>query len=71
MEVRIIKDFYGRKLGTIETDPQGTEVAKDFYGRVLGRYNKALDVTTDFYGRRISKGNVVASFIFNKGNMPN
>ena len=70
MDVQIIKDFYGRKLGSIETDTQGNAIAKDFYGRILARYNKAQDVTTDFYGRRIAKGNILASFLYNKGNLP-
>lgn len=66
METQVIRDFYGKVIGTIERDNQGNEIAKDFYGRMLGRYDKAANVTRDFYGRQVARGNVVVSFIFNK-----
>lgn len=57
----IIRDFYGRRLGTIETDSvTGNKIARDFYGRIRGRYSKSSDVTRDFYGRIIAHGDHIS-----------
>lgn len=60
-----IKDFYGRLVGSIETDTQGNQKAYDFYGKYLGKYDKRLNKTFDFYGRIISSGNILQSLIWN------
>lgn len=52
----VVRDFYGRILGTITTDNIGNKVVRDFYGRILGRYDKKQNVTRDFYGRIVAKG---------------
>lgn len=62
----VIRDFYGRILGTITTDKSGNKVARDFYGRIVGRYDKVVNVTRDFYGRIVGKGDRVAYLIPNK-----
>lgn len=59
-----IKDFYGRIVGSIETDGQGNKKAKDFYGRILGSYDKKLNLTKDFYGRILGTGDFVVSLIW-------
>ena len=59
----VIRDFYGRTLGTITTDANGNKVARDFYGRILGRYDKKANLTRDFYGRIVSKGDRTAALI--------
>ncbi len=51
-----IKDFYGKIIGSIETDDQGNKTVRDFYGKILGRYNTKQNVTKDFYGRTVAKG---------------
>lgn len=62
MAKQLIKDFYGRVIGSIEE--QGTkQIARDFYGRILGTYNKADDFTRDFYGRIIMRGNGLMGLI--------
>ena len=59
---QLIKDFYGRILGSIET--QGTkQIARDFYGRILGTYNSTDDFTRDFYGRMLMRGNGLMGLI--------
>lgn len=63
--IEVIRDFYGRILGKIETLPNGDKIAKDFYGRIVGKYIKSLNVTRDFYGRIIAKGDSVVSTIYN------
>lgn len=60
----IIKDFYGRAIGTIITKPNGDKVIKDFYGRVKGTYIKRSNYTKDFYGRVVGKGDLLASLLY-------
>lgn len=56
MNEEIIRDFYGRIIGYIQTQPNGDKIVRDFYRRILGRYNKATNTTRDFYGRIIARG---------------
>lgn len=63
IDKQIIRDFYGRVLGTITTDSQGNKIARDFYGRVVGRYDKHANVTRDFYGRTIARGDQISATI--------
>lgn len=58
-----IKDFYGKILGFVETQPNGNKTATDFYGRIVGFYKKDQDITTDFYGRIIARGDCVVGLI--------
>lgn len=60
---QVIKDFYGRTLGTITTDAIGNKVVRDFYGKILGKYDKKQDVTRDFYGRVVAKGDYTSALI--------
>lgn len=62
--VSIIKDFYGRIIGKLETLPNGDIIAKDFFGKILGRYDAKTNTTKDFYGRIIASGNIAASLIW-------
>lgn len=59
----VIRDFYGRILGTITTDNNGNKVVRDFYGKILGKYDKKSNVTRDFYGRIVAKGDRSNSLI--------
>lgn len=63
IDKQIIRDFYGRVIGTITTDSQGNKIARDFYGRVVGRYDKHANVTRDFYGRTIARGDQISATI--------
>lgn len=63
-----ITDFYGRILGTIETEKNGNKIARDFYGRYLGKYDKQLNRTEDFYGKILSSGDTLSSLIINNAN---
>ena len=44
--------------------PNGDKIAYNFQKRILGYYRAKYDHTTDFGGRIVSKGNTVASFIY-------
>lgn len=63
MTKEYIRDFYGRILGSIETDNNGNKKARDFYGKILGTYNKKDNTTRDFYGKIIARGDQSASLI--------
>lgn len=58
-----ITDFYGRCIGTTETDGSCNKTVKDFYGRVLGHYERSDNVTKDFYGRVLYHGDMAASLL--------
>lgn len=64
----IIRDFYGRIIGTIEQDYAGKYIARDFYGRIVGTYDPKLNVTRDFYGQIIGQGNLLSATIYNANN---
>ena len=59
----VIRDFYGRILGSITTDNNGNKVVRDFYGRIKGKYDKKANVTRDFYGKIVARGDQSASLI--------
>lgn len=59
----VIRDFYGRILGTITTDSTGNKVVRDFYGRIKGKYDKKANVTRDFYGKVIAKGDQSSALV--------
>lgn len=66
MATEYIREFSGKILGTIETQPNGDQIARGFPSqKILGYYRKAYDHTTDFFGRIIAKGNAVSSLIYN------
>ena len=58
-----ICDFYGRCLGTIETEGNGNKTVKDFYGKILGYYDKNQNVTKDFYGRILYRGDMASALL--------
>lgn len=62
----VIRDFYGKILGTVTTDSAGNKTVRDFYGRILGKYDKKTDVTRDFYGRVIARGDQSSALVFRK-----
>lgn len=63
MDKQLIKDFYGKIIGSIE-DRGDIQIAKDFYGKVLGTYYKSSNLTKDFYGKIIGRGNLLSGLIF-------
>ncbi|WP_300924593.1 hypothetical protein [uncultured Clostridium sp.] len=55
-KVQVIKNFFGKIIGYIETDSQGNKTIKDFYKRIKGYYDAKQDVTKNFYKQIIAKG---------------
>ena len=74
MAKRNITDFYGRIIGSLETNEDrnpevnGDITARDFYGKILGYYRKKRNVTTDFYGRIIGNGDLTSGLIWEAHN---
>lgn len=62
----IIRDFYGKKLGTVITDEKGNKEVRNFYGKIVSRYDSKQDVTRDFYGKIVSKGDTSISLLYQK-----
>lgn len=60
----IIKDFYNRVIGRIETKANGDKIGKDFYNRIVGYYEKSSNLTKDFYRRVVSKGDTLVALIY-------
>jgi len=66
---QVIKDFYNRIIGYIETDSvTGDKVGRDFYRRIVGYYDKKTDTTRDFYRRIVSKGDILSALIYAENN---
>ena len=63
MARQVVKDFYGRIIGSIEDYPDRA-VAKDFYGKILGYYDKKQGVTKDWYGRIIGTGDATSKLVW-------
>lgn len=69
IDTHIVKDFYGRIIGYIETDSiTGNKVGKDFYKRIVGYYEKKANVTKDFYRRIVARGDALSSLIVEANN---
>lgn len=64
MEKEFIRDFYGKIIGSIETDNVGNKTVRNFYGKILGYYDKAANVTRDFYKKIIARGDQASSLIY-------
>ncbi len=63
MDTTIIRDFYGRIIGKIETDSNGNKTIRNFYGVILGRYDARTNTTRDFYGRVVANGDASTMLI--------
>ena len=62
MAKQLIKDFYGRVIGSID-DRGDKQIGKDFYGKVVGTYYPSSNLTKDFYGKIVGKGNLLSGLI--------
>ena len=66
MDKEVIRDFYGKILGTIETDTKGNKTVRNFHGKILGYYDKANNVTRDFYKKIIARGDQASGLIYSQ-----
>lgn len=62
-DVEIVRNYYGKIIGRIETDSQGNKTVRNFYGKLLGKYNKKSNITRDLYGRIVSRGDASAMLL--------
>jgi YD repeat-containing protein len=63
MARHVLRDKQGRKIGEIETQSNGVQVARDEQGRKKGEYDPKTDVTRDPQGRKVGQGNFLSSLI--------
>jgi hypothetical protein len=62
----VIRDFYGKILGHVDTDSNGNKTVTNYYGKILGRYDAHRKVTVDFYNRIVANGDASVSLIYNE-----
>lgn len=66
---KVIKNFYGERIGELRTDFRNYVSAYDRYNLLLGTYNPKLNITTEFpSGRIISTGDTTTALIWQKEN---
>ena len=65
MQEETLRDFYGKIIGFVQTQPNGDKTYRDFYRRIVAKYIKATNKTTDFYGRIIGSGDLGAGLLYN------
>lgn len=63
MAAETLGDTYGNVLGSIETQPDGSQVLRDAAGEVRGYYDPATDHTRGPDQRILAKGNVLRTLI--------
>lgn len=71
MNKQYVKDFYGKIIGSLETDSSDDITAKDVYNKILGYYRKNRNITTDFYGRILGYGDLTSGLIWQEHNKKN
>ncbi len=63
MTTEPLKDAYNNVLGSIETDPDGSQVLRDANGKTRGYYDPSTDHTRGPDKRILAKGNVLSTLI--------
>jgi hypothetical protein len=63
MKTEPLKDAYNNVLGSIETDPDGSQVLRDANGKIRGYYDPSTDHTRGPDKRILAKGNVLSTLI--------
>ena len=63
MDIQILRDQTGRKIGEIETQRDGEQIIRDATGRKRGSYDPKRNFTYDENGRHVGEGNLLASLI--------
>lgn len=63
MATEPLKDAYNNVLGSIETNPDGSQVLRDANGKIRGYYDPSTDHTRGPDKRILAKGNVLSTLI--------
>jgi len=63
MATETIKDSGNNVLGSIETQPDGSQVLRDANGKIRGYYDPSTDHTRGPDKRILAKGNVLSTLI--------
>jgi hypothetical protein len=63
MTTEPLKDAYNNVLGSIETNPDGSQTLRDANGKIRGYYDPTTDHTRGPDKRILAKGNVLSTLI--------
>jgi hypothetical protein len=63
MTTEPLKDAYNNVLGSIETNPDGSQVLRDANGKIRGYYDPTTDHTRGPDQRILAKGNLLTTLI--------
>lgn len=63
MTTEPLKDAYNNVLGSIETNPDGSQILRDANGKIRGYYDPTTDHTRGPDKRILAKGNVLSTLI--------
>ena len=63
MTTEPLKDAYNNVLGSIETNPDGSQILRDANGKIRGYYDPTTDHTRGPDKRILAKGNLLSTLI--------
>ena len=63
MNMHVLRDKQGRKIGVIETDPKGVQTIRNASGKKLGTYDPKTNKTRDAIGRVTGSGNLLTALL--------
>jgi hypothetical protein len=63
MADNILKDQYGKLLGSISVDSRGIQTLRSHLGVILGTFDPKTNVTKNYIGQIIGTGNLLSMLI--------
>jgi hypothetical protein len=63
MTIETVKDAYNTVLGSLETNPDGSQILRDTNGKVRGYYDPTTDHTRAADQQILAKGNVLSTLL--------
>ena len=63
MGIEILRDRYGKKIGSIETKSEYKQIVRNVVGVRLGEYDIKQNFTRDKYGKKIGIGNWLSKLL--------
>lgn len=60
MAENILKDQYGKILGSVSVDSRGIQTLRSHLGVILGTYDPKTNVTKNYMGQIIGSGNLLS-----------
>lgn len=63
MSNNILKDQYGKILGSISVDSRGVQTLRSQLGIILGTFDPKTNVTKNYMGQIIGSGNLLSMLL--------